>query len=93
MNDLEHFIAALKHNAAKTHDDTFGYGVSVAIANFEKVSGVYEAAPDMLAALQAAVSPTCIGSTGLAQQFFRDNEASRAAIKTIKSAIAKATGA
>lgn len=58
----------------------------------ERDARLIAAAPDMLAALQAAVHPKCIGFATATQQFFRDNDASREAIRLIRAAIAKASG-
>lgn len=39
MTPIETFVAAVKHIASKTHDDAAGYGLSVALLNFERDQG------------------------------------------------------
>ncbi len=69
--------------------------VAVSLSQAETIvlMSVTHAATQMLAALQMVVAPECIGYTSVGHEYIRDNESSRAAIKAVRAAIAKATGA
>lgn len=48
------FIDAVRHQMSRTHDDKCGYGLAVALSNFEREKAAYDAAPSMLDALHRA---------------------------------------
>lgn len=83
---LSDLLATIERFSKSTDDDVVGYGLAVALDNFRKQSGPYDAAPYMLEALLAISAASSGCHPHYADQIGGND------LGLCRAAIAKATG-